>query len=136
MEMLQALSSRFGLVAIPLAIALFTLSGCGGGKEIVPVGSVSGTVKSDGEICGDCLMAVFNPQTKRSRSCRVGESGTYELKDLPFGDYEITMVQKPTNEPIATFDKRIPKKYRDIKTSGLRVSIVSEEPVVYDIEMN
>jgi len=57
------------------------------------------------------------------------------LKEIPFGDYEVTVSQKLTNDPEVVFDKRIPKKYRSKKTSGLSVSINSAE-TVFDIEMN
>lgn len=130
------LINRRGLLAASTALTLlFLLSGCNDAGSAVPMGSVSGTVTSNGEICGDCMLALFNTQSLRSYGGRINASGTYEVKNLPFGDYKITMVQKPTNEVNEVFDKRIPKKYRDEKSSGLSVSIDSEEQVVYDIEM-
>ena len=57
------------------------------------------------------------------------------MKDIPFGEYQIRVVQKPSNDPDAAFDKRIPKKYRDLNKSGLSASITSGEPVVVNIEM-
>lgn len=133
-EMLRMLiSSRMSL----LAVVLLTLSlvGCDDSASEAS-GTLTGTVKSGGEVCGDCTIAIFNPETLLRRGCIVGESGEFELKEIPFGDYEVTVGQKPTNSPDPVFDKRIPKKYRSKKTSGLSVSITSAEPVVFNIEMN
>lgn len=132
-EMLRILiSSRMGL----LAVALLTVSlvGCEDSASETS-GTLTGTVKSGGEVCGNCLIAIFNPKTLLRRGCIVGESGEFELKEIPFGDYEVTVSQKLTNDPEVVFDKRIPKKYRSKKTSGLSVSINSAE-TVFDIEMN
>ena len=126
------ISSRMGL----LAVALLTVSlvGCEDSASETS-GTLTGTVKSGGEVCGNCLIAIFNPKTLLRRGCIVGESGEFELKEIPFGDYEVTVSQKLTNDPEVVFDKRIPKKYRSKKTSGLSVSINSAE-TVFDIEMN
>ena len=130
--MSQILTSRLSL----LAIALFTVSlvGCGDSAPETS-GTLTGTVKSGGEVCGDCTIAIYNPKTLLRRGCIVGESGKFELKDVPFGDYEVTVSQKPTNAAKEVFDKRIPKKYRSKKTSELSVSITSAEAVL-NIEMN
>ena len=121
------LSAVFAMVAIPLA-------GCGGPPP-EPVGSLTGVVTSGGEICGDCNIAVYNPATLKSHGGRVDSEGRYEVKNLPFGEYTITMVQKPTNAVVEVFDKRIPKKYRDPKTSGLAASVTSDAPVEFNVEM-
>ena len=131
--MLQTLVSKLSLLAVILF--MLSLAGCGDSVSSNS-GALTGTVKSGGEVCGDCVIAVFNPKTMLRRGCMVGESGEFELKDIPFGDYEVTVNQKPTNDFEVVFDKRIPKKYRNKKTSELSVSITSAEPVVFDIEMN
>ena len=132
-DLLQTLTSRFNLLAI--ALVMFSLSGCGGPPP-EPTGTLSGTVKSGGEPCGDCRITVYNPTTLKTSGAVVDESGTYEVKNLTFGDYEISMYQTPTNAVVEVFDERIPKKFRNTKTSGLKASITSEEPsVTLDIEM-
>jgi len=130
--MLQALVNKFFLATI--ALAMVTLSGCGGPPP-EPVGSLTGLVTSGGQACGDCNIAVFNPATLKSHGGRVDAEGRYEIKNLPFGEYEITMVQRPSNAVVEVFDKRIPRKYRDPKTSGLTASVTSNDPVELDIEM-
>ena len=133
-EMLRILiSSRMSLLAV--ALSMIPLAGCEDSAS-EPSGILTGTVKSGGEVCGDCIIAIFNPKTLLRRGCIVGESDEFELKEIPFGDYEVTVSQKPTNSPDPVFDERIPKKYRSKKTSELSVSITSEEAVVFNIEMN
>ena len=118
-EMLRILiSSRMSLLAV--ALSMIPLAGCEDSAS-EPSGILTGTVKSGGEVCGDCIIAIFNPKTLLRRGCIVGESGEFELKEIPFGDYEVTVSQKPTNSPDPVFDERIPKKYRSKKTSELSV---------------
>ena len=126
-------SSRLSFVAI--ALLTVSLVGCGDSASEIS-GTLTGTVKSGGDVCGDCIIAIFNPKTLLRRGCMVGESGDFELKEIPFGEYQVTVSQKPTNAPEEVFDKRIPKKYRSKKTSELSVSITSAEPAVFNIEMN
>ena len=131
-EMSQAPLSSRGLFVVVLAA--FLLSGCG---EPPPAttGILNGTVKSGGEVCGDCRVSIFNPKTLLSRGGSVNESGKFEIKDIPFGDYEIIVGQQPTSDRAEVFDKRIPAKYRDPKTSGFKASFTGPEPVTLDIEM-
>ena len=131
--MLQTSNSKFSLFTVfALATISLSLSGCGGDPP-QPSGTVTGTVKSRGEICGNCRVSLHS--LKGTKSFNVDESGTFELKDIPFDDYVVTLYQAPTNNPVKVFDKRIPQKYRETKTSGLSLSITSPEPVVFDIDM-
>jgi len=59
-----------------LAVALLTVSlvGCEDSASETS-GTLTGTVKSGGEVCGNCLIAIFNPKTLLRRGCIVGESG-------------------------------------------------------------
>ena len=119
-----------------VALSLLALTGCGDdAPPPAPSGTLSGTVKSKGKICGGCVMSIYAEDTLFRKGARVDDSGSYELKGIPFGEYSVKVFQTPSNDPDAPFDKRIPGKYRDFKTSGLTVSIPSEEAVVYDIEM-
>ena len=129
--MLQVSNNKWSLFAV--ALLTLSLSGCG---DAVPdnLGALNGTLKSGGEACGNCLVRFFNSETSRSYGCKVEELGTFE-KELPFGEYQVAVVQEPTNDSKEVFDKRIPKKYRNKTTSGLIVSITSGEPAVLNIEM-
>ena len=67
----------------------------------------------------------------------VDEQGKFEIKDVPFGEYEaaVKQVLDPHEPGHIPFDKRIPRKYRSGGTSGIAVSIQSEDEVVIAIEM-
>jgi len=132
MGMFRIFRTNVGMFVFALVALSLTLSGCGEPAK-PPSGTLTGSVKSGGKICGNCRVALHNE--KGSKGLTVGESGTFEFKDVPFGDYKVTVYQKPTNDPVEVFDKRIPRKYRQMKTSGLSISIPSAEPVVFDIEM-
>jgi len=99
------------------------------------MGTLVGTVTSSGKACGDCRISLFNSKTFLSRGGRVDEAGNYEVKNIPFGDYDIYMYQLPTNDVVEVFDKRIPKKFRNKKTSGLNASFTSEDPVTLNVDM-
>ena len=96
---------------------------------------LSGTVRSNGEICGDCRVGISDPVSKGSKGYTVGESGTYVFNGIPDGEYQVTVYQTPSIEASPKFDKRIPKKYRQPETSGLTVSLKQGEAVVLDIDM-
>lgn len=128
-------ASIYKLSLLAVALLALSLSGClsTASEEL---GSLTGTLKSKGKACGDCLIAVFNTKTLKSYGCKVEESGTFELNELPLGEYQVSVVQEPTNDAREVFDKRIPKKYRNKSTSGLNVSITSTEAAaVLNIDM-
>ena len=131
-EMSQVFFSKWSLFAV--ALMTISLSGCGGPPP-KPMGTFSGTLKSSGEPCGDCRISLFNTTTLASKGGRVDENGEFEFKELPFGEYEIYIYQKPTNAVKEVIDERIPDKYKTKETSGLKASITSAEPVTLDIDM-
>ena len=129
--MLQTSPSRIGLCF--LGLIAVAIAGCQPTEE--PSGTLTGTVKSRGEICNNCLISITNTETLFRRGGNVEDSGTFKLTGLPFGDYQVRIVQMPTNLVEKVFDERIPKKYRNLKTSGLMASVTSVEPVTLDIDM-
>ena len=130
----RLISSRCRKILL-LAVIVFPLGTAGCDSSVKePMGTLSGTVKSQGEICGNCRIALHSE--KGSKGLTVGDSGTFEFKEVPFGDYKVTVYQKPTNDAVEVFDKRIPEKYRQMRTSGLAVSIPSAEPVTLDVDMD
>lgn len=130
--MLQTLINKWSFIAVAVVVICF--SGCGD-AEPGSSGTLTGTVKSGGEVCGDCGITLFCPDTLLSRGGRVDEAGNFEIKNVPFGEYGVSLTQKPTNDIKVVFDKRIPKKYRNAGTSGLTASLTTAEPVVLNIEM-
>jgi len=131
--MLLQLSSKHLSSTVFLLLALFVFVGCGPTPE--PVGSVTGSVKADDQTIGNCKVSIYNLKTRRKRATSVSDSGEYTLKNIPFGDYQVRVYPTPNDSPVEIPDRRIPKKYRRGETSGLAVSVSSEEEVVYDIEL-
>ena len=130
--MLQILTSKWMLFST--ALVVISLSGCGPTPD--PTGSLTGTVKSNGEIYdGKCIVSISGDSGRVNRGTTANENGSYEVTEIPFGDYQVRVFEKPNNEPIEVRDKRIPGKYRSVETSGLTFTIASEEPVVLDINM-
>ena len=119
--------------AVALLALLVVVAGCGEEKE--PVGAISGTVKSKGKTCGDCKIGIFNTATMNSNAAKVDSSGAFELKGIPYGNYQVKVYPMPTDTTEEIPDPRIPKKFRDFKKSGITISIDSEEPAVLEIDM-
>ena len=116
-----ARSLRIGALFICIA-----LSGCG--EPPKPAGELAGTVFSNDEPVDGCVLTLFNTATKRIIGGRSGLKGEFVIKDIPLGDYEIAISQKPSNEAVdPPFDKRIPSQYRRRSTSGFSVKIVDGE---------
>lgn len=89
-----------------------------------PTGNLTGVVQNGNEVVGDCKVALFSSLTKRTKGAKVGPDGKYEIAEIPTGDYSVFVLQKPSEtDKELPFDKRIPQKFRDPKTSGLSVSI-------------
>ena len=124
-------SLLFALLVISVSVSV----GCDR-KE--PMGMLSGSVSSKGKACGNCQLEIFDPASLRSIGATVNDQGTFELKDVPFGEYQIAVLQvlDPHDPGDPPPDKRIPEKYRDGKTSGITVSVNSVEEVVLKIEMD
>lgn len=75
-------------------------------------------------VIGDCSVSIFNPISKRSIGGIVGADGAFEIKDIPLGEYQVSVTQKPNTGPTnAPFDKRIGRKFRDPDTSGISTKI-------------
>ena len=74
-------------------IASVLLSVSVGCSSVEPQGMISGTVTSDGEACGDCQIEIFDPVKLRSIGTMVNGQGTFELKDIPFGEYQVAVHQ-------------------------------------------
>lgn len=128
--------SKNSIVAIVmLCIAMTTFLGCTKEEPTEPAGSLSGLVYSGVEPISKCRVKIFNKQTLNSFMINVAEGGKYEFKDIPLGDYSLAVVQEAWYEASeAPFDKRIPRRYRDVKKSGFTV-LVEAGPTEYDIKM-
>ena len=132
--LLMTIKLRFSSLAVLLVLVTITL-GCGPSPP--PTGAISGTVtSSDGEAV-ECYLVLSDPVSRENTGAKCNEQGVFEKKGIPFGEYKVAVQQmldahSATGTPL---DKRIPKKYRSIKTTELSVSIQDVEPVVFNIEM-
>lgn len=107
-------------VAVVLAVS-FAI-GCEPPK--VPTGNLTGVVTSNGENVGDCVIALYNSTTKRTVGGKADETGKYKVQNIPLGNYVVSVLQRTSNSAVnEPFDKRIPAKFRDRKTSGFEVEI-------------
>ena len=110
-----------GLFSLAFIVAI--TAGCSEPKQ--PSGDLTGTVLSNGENVGDCIVSLYNLSTKKNVGGKVNEEGKFLITELSLGDYSIAVLQRTSNNPEPEpFDKRIPKKYRNRKTSGFEVTIV------------
>ena len=66
----------------------------------------------------------------------VDEFGNFQIKNVPFGEYQVWVCQKPSNDPNFVLDTRIPKKYRRKETSEVTVSVETADEVVLNIKMD
>ena len=131
--LLMTIKLRFSSFAVLLVLVTITL-GCGPGSP--PMGTISGAVTSDGEAV-ECYVVLSDPVSREKTGTKCNEEGIFEKSDIPFGEYKVAVKQLvDSHSAEATpVDKRIPKKYRSIKTTELSVSIQDVEPVVFNIEM-
>jgi hypothetical protein len=107
---------------------MIACAGCG--EEVVkePSGSLTGQVFSGSQAIGKCRVKLYNQLTYKSLMTNVEEDGTYEFEEVPTGDCVLAVTTEPwyeASEPPP--DPRIPKKYRDVKSSGLSITIEEGE---------
>jgi hypothetical protein len=127
------------IVVVPLRCfliaALLVAAGCQQGEVL---GRVEGEVKLQGEpLAGACL--IFSNAAKGVHIIAVlDDEGKFRVEmdkgyGLPLGDYTVSVSPPPAKqtfgpmapEPTAGEDEfaKIPRKYRDAKTSGLSVTV-------------
>ena len=109
-----------------MLLTIPALAGCGDSGP--PTGELSGTVLNGEELVGDCIVSLYNPTSKRAMGGKVNDQGEFQIKKMPLGTYNISVMQRTTGEAVnEPFDKRITAKYRDQKTSGFSVTIEEGE---------
>ena len=110
-----------------ILLVLLCLSLCFTGCEEPsdPVGTITGTVTSNGEILVPQIRVLaIHAGTTRTRAAMVNDDGKYIIKDIPLGDYKLAVLQKPHFNAVADpFDERIPEKYRSVNTSGFEFKL-------------
>lgn len=134
------ISSRAALIAS--FICLVAATGC---EQKEKIGAVKGTVTFEGKPVSEAVVQFSNAEKAVYISAPVSASGTYRVETasgvgLPLGKYAVAVVPPvpvlitgQTPPPPKDHDD-IPTKYRDAKTSGLTVDVVSGS-VDFNIDM-
>lgn len=132
MEISYRLINSFCVLVTASILAISV--GCSSGE---PMGSISGTLTSNGEPCGNCELGFLDPTTKRWTGATVDDQGRFTLREINFGKYqvEVRQVLDPHAAGDPPPDDRIPQKYRDASTSGISFVIDSTDEISLDIEM-
>ena len=115
------------IVLLFFVAPLFMFNGCSRKPE-PPAGELLGKVFSNDVLVGDCQVAIYNPTSMLSLGARVDGQGEFTIPKIPLGEYVVTFAQMSSNSAKnPPFDKRIPQKYRDRKTTDLKVEIKEGE---------
>ncbi len=141
---------------ISLAVMLFFLVGCGGGKG-APAGTVSGKITYKGQpVNGAALQLTQTAGQGDTINIPVTQEGTFSVADVPAGDYIVVVVPSsgasPVHIPKNTDPAKlaeakakveatktpptipIPEKYKQRLTSGLNITIAAGQQTK-DIEL-
>jgi len=123
------------MTSLLLAVCFF--AGCSESKD--PVGSISGQITLKGDGYSDCKASIYCETSFVSRASQVEPTGTFEIKDVPPGDYIVMVYPKPVETPDEGRDppdrSPIPKKFRTRKTSELTVSVEADKVSEIEIEL-
>ncbi len=134
------MSRKRHIDTICLAVCLLgclLLIGCGSSRTL---GRVSGRVSLDGKPCGGLIVVFACEEQRAFITANVGDNGSYTVQmaeghGLPLGTYDVTIrPAPPKNWDRPTLSTPIPQKYRDPKTSGLKLT-VEEGDNQFDIPM-
>lgn len=137
-------SYRELLAGAVCCLALCLLSGCGGGAEAVPSGTVVGTVTSNGKPLGQGVINFTSSTTGTGVYIEMQPDGTYELPSaIPAGEYRVffstpNLGDVPPPEPGQAAPpnvlKDVPEKYQSEQTTDLQVQ-VKEGANTFDFEL-
>lgn len=109
--------------------------GCTADQQDPTLGTVSGRVTLDDAAFSNCKVAIYSPESFKSRGAQVDADGAYEISKVAPGDY-IVMVLPPVLEDDAKVAKiPIPRKLRSRKTSNLSVTVKASENTEFNVEL-
>jgi len=127
---------RLGMQWPAIMLLALLLGGCGPSE---PLGRVEGRVTFEGEpVAGACIL-FQNPEKGVYIMADLNEDGRYLVQmdkgyGLPLGDYEVSLSPPPPKQTFgpqgpppdsADAFPNIPEKYRQPKTSGLKLQVKS-----------
>ena len=109
---------------------LFAVTAIADEKKPEKTGIVSGKVTLNGKAVPAGRITLHD--AGGSMSSAIHADGTFQIKNVPIGEYRITVDNEPPaglpGEPPPKRDPKqvdIPKKYGDIETSGLTATVVA-----------
>lgn len=108
-----------------LSAAMLALAGCGGSE---PTGSVAGNVTLDGAPLTAGVVLFSNPATGVGVTAELDASGTYRVRSIPTGEYQVAVQPPPPPAPHEMDQPgaprpNVPQQYQDPKTSGLSTTV-------------
>lgn len=118
-----------------LAVVAGTLTGCGGGTDTQPTGTVSGTLtKADGKPVTKGTINFTMPEKGAAASAPLNDQGQFEFEQpLPVGTYRVYLsaafAEAPTpDKPAPTPElPDVPRKYLDEPTTDLTAEVKEGE---------
>ena len=117
-------------------LVVWAVTGCGGGEDIGPTGTVTGTVKFQGTPVTGGMVTFSKPGEQGAG--QIGADGKYSIAwrgtdQVPVGQYGIS-IYPPSSGDSTTSNPNFPEKYYDATTSGL-TGEVKEGPNTIDLDM-
>jgi hypothetical protein len=123
-----------GIQAVLLVLAAaIVISGCSSEE---PRGRIAGRVTCQGKPLTEGRVVFINTEKGVSMTARIQPDGTYEVMTakgagLPLGEYRVAVCPPPPDATVGVFVKPanagshagIPRKFRDVKTSGLTLTV-------------
>ena len=126
------------------------IAASGGCERRIVLGKVSGRVTYNGQAVTDTLVLFADHEHGRHITAEVDAKGKYLIQTaigwgLPLGTYQVSLLPKPVAAPIVTTgpiitaplpeSSKIPEKFRNPNTSGLKLTAVEGENV-FDINLS
>ncbi|AWM39091.1 hypothetical protein GobsT_26360 [Gemmata obscuriglobus] len=125
---LWRIAAAFGAVAVALGS-----SACSNSDFRMPATSLSGKVTVNGKPLSCGVVTAYRGSSKVMEAS-IEVDGNYTFADPPAGEYLITVTR--TDAP-STYSRpvRLPAKYADPGSSGLRATVVSDRPNTQDLTL-
>jgi hypothetical protein len=121
------------------------MAGCGRKGDY---GTVSGTVTFNGQPVSEGMVVFFEPELRVYQGARIQPDGRYSVTmsdgpGVPVGQYQVAVmppvIESPGSKafgPLAVKEYRnIPLKYRNPRTSPLKLAVVEGDNPPFDIDM-
>jgi len=132
-------------LAAALGLACLAVAGCGRKGDY---GTVRGTVTFNGQPVSEGMVVFFEPQLMVYQGARIQADGSYSVAmsdgpGVPVGEYRVAVmppvIESPGSKafgPMTVKEYRnIPLKYRNPRSSPLKLSVAEGDNPPFDIEM-